>query len=130
MAAASESLARRRLALVLLGLAAAAAAVIALFDPMRYAFYPGCPLSERTGLECAACGTLRALHAVTRARWAEAFAANPLAVVALPVAAAVLVNEARILVGRRSWRLPVPVGRTLLAVVALLLVYVVVRNLL
>ena len=126
---APEPLGRRRLAGIVLGLAAAAAVVLAVFDPMRWTFYPGCPLSERTGLDCAACGSLRALHAASRGRVGEAFGLNPIVVVALPVVAAFLVNEARILAGRRSWPFPLPAGKTVLAAVILLLLYVVVRNL-
>jgi hypothetical protein len=130
MTAVPEPRARRRTAAILLGLAAAGLLVVAVFDPLRWSFYPDCPLSARTGLECAGCGTLRALHALTRGRWVEAFHQNPLILALAPLAAAVLVNEARVAAGRRSWTLPFHPGKAVLAVVVLLLVYVAARNLL
>ncbi len=128
-AAGPEPRARRRTAAVLLGLAAVVAIVIAVFDPNRWGFYPGCPLHDMTGLECAGCGTLRALHALTRARWAEAFRLNPLIAVLAPVAVILLFNEARVLAGRRAWSPPVPAGRAAAALLVALVVYVLARNL-
>lgn len=128
MIAAAESAARRRLALVLLGLAGAAALVIAVFDPARSAFYPDCPLHAATGLKCAGCGTLRAMHALARGRPGEAFQQNPLVLIAAPLVLAILVNEARILAGRRRWPLPVPLGPAMVAILLLLLAFVVARN--
>ena len=126
--AAAESPPRRRLALVLLALAAATALVIAVFDPARYPFYPDCPLHAATGLKCAGCGTLRALHELTRGQVAEALRLNPLITIVMPLVALALVNEARILAGRRRWLLPVPLGKAMAAILLLLLVFVVARN--
>jgi hypothetical protein len=128
MIAAAESPARRRLALVLLALAAAVTIVIAVFDPARSAFYPDCPLHAATGLKCAGCGTLRAMHALTRGQVAEALRQNPLVTALMPLVALALANEARILASRRRWPLPVPLGKAMAAILLLLLVFIVARN--
>lgn len=66
------------------GLAAAGATVLFLFDPSAYAFYPPCPFHALTGLWCPGCGTTRALHELLRGDLAAASELNPLMVVALP----------------------------------------------
>lgn len=65
-------------------LAAAGAAVLFLFDPSAYAFYPPCPFHALTGLWCPGCGTTRALHELLRGDFAAAFGLNPLMVLMLP----------------------------------------------
>lgn len=61
---------------------AAASAVAALllywFPPDRYGFYPRCWLHELTGLQCAGCGGLRAVHRLLHGQLAAAWQFNPL----------------------------------------------------
>jgi hypothetical protein len=77
---------RRRIAAVALGVVAAAALVLFLFDPARHGFYPQCPLHALTGWSCPGCGTLRGLHQVLHGNLAAAWKLNPLTVSLLPVA--------------------------------------------
>ena len=49
-----------------------------------------CPLKGFTGIPCPACGTTRAVHAALTGHLADAWALNPLAMIVLPVIAAVL----------------------------------------
>jgi len=106
----------------------AGCAILAASDPEDGGLYPRCPTQAVLGLDCPACGTLRGLHSLTRARVAEALDHNLLLLVAVPLAALVwlaLVSQA---VGRPvrpptlpRWALPTIVG--------VALVFTVVRNL-
>jgi len=64
---------------------AAAGLVLFCFDPRRYHFYPPCFFHQTTGLLCAGCGALRALHQLLHGHLLTAFRFNPLLVVSLPV---------------------------------------------
>jgi len=67
------------------GLALAATAYVALVDPNRPGHYLTCPLLAMTGLYCAACGGLRAVHDLAHLDVAGAWAMNPLLVLAWPL---------------------------------------------
>jgi len=70
-------------------LAAAVAAILLLFPPEHYAFYPRCPVYTWLHLRCPGCGATRALAALLRGRWSEAVRWNALVVLgALPAFAA------------------------------------------
>jgi hypothetical protein len=66
--------------------AAAAAAItcIALRDPNEPGAYPLCPFRALTGWDCPGCGSMRALHALTRADLRTAIDQNLLLVLVLP----------------------------------------------
>lgn len=74
----------------LLGLAGAVALawVLFRFNPAEGGFYPRCALHSTTGLLCPGCGGLRASHQLLHGEVREAFVLNPLAVVLLPMAVA------------------------------------------
>lgn len=59
-------------------------AVLFLFDPSKYGFYPRCTLYTTTGLYCPGCGSLRALHHLAHGEILMALHYNVLLVVALP----------------------------------------------
>jgi len=63
---------------------ATAGAVLFCFDPSRYHFYPICYFHQTTGLLCAGCGSMRALHQLLHGHWATAFRFNPLVIGLLP----------------------------------------------
>jgi hypothetical protein len=58
---------------------------LALIDPETAAYIPVCPCRLLTGLYCPGCGSLRAIHAITRLRFDRAFAYNSLFVVLSPL---------------------------------------------
>jgi hypothetical protein len=64
----------------------AIAAMLYLFDPRMAHIYPPCPLHFLTGLYCPGCGSLRATHLLLHGNVAQAFAMNPLLLVAFPAA--------------------------------------------
>ncbi len=69
------------------GLLMGGAAVLLLFPPERYGFYPQCPFFEATGWLCPGCGATRALAALLRGDVAGAWKLNALIVSLLPLAA-------------------------------------------
>ncbi|MBL9124805.1 MAG: DUF2752 domain-containing protein [Planctomycetaceae bacterium] len=56
-------------------------------DAIESVYFPKCPLYILTGWHCTGCGVARALHALLHGQWAQAWAANPLLIVGLPVLA-------------------------------------------
>jgi hypothetical protein len=64
---------------------AVAVAVLFCFDPCRYHFYPICYFHRTTGLLCAGCGSLRALHQLLHGHLVAAFRFNPLVIGCLPL---------------------------------------------
>jgi hypothetical protein len=78
--------------------AAAAVAVLAVVDPNQPGHYPTCPFFAVTGHWCPGCGTLRAIHALTRGDVAAAAGLNVLFLASLPVLAVIWLRWVR-----RSW---------------------------
>lgn len=79
-------------------LCAAAAAVVAaivyaLFDPMDSAWMPKCAFHSLTGLKCPGCGSQRMLHALLNGNLADAFAANAMLLLTLPLILSLLLLE-------------------------------------
>src|ERR1700723_451278 len=80
-----RSIARAAAPLVVLSLATA---VLLLFPPARFSFYPQCPIHEYLHLQCPGCGGTRALVALLHGHLAQAFHFNALFTLLLPLAAA------------------------------------------
>ena len=111
-------------------LLAVATAALAVRDPHRPGSWGWCPTQVLTHLDCPACGSLRAVHDLTRLDLDAAASSNLLLVVALPVVLALWLR--RVVV---AWRgggamrpvvMPPAAGMVGLAVVA---VFTVARNL-
>jgi hypothetical protein len=111
-------------------LVAVATAALALRDPHRPGSWGWCPTQVLTHLDCPACGSLRAVHDLTRLDLDAAASSNLLLVVALPVVIALWLR--RVVVawrgggGMRPLVVPPAVWMVGLAVVA---VFTVARNL-
>lgn len=58
--------------------------ILYLIDPSTSTLLPTCPFLGLTGCYCPGCGSLRALHQITRGRVAGAFGLNPLLILSLP----------------------------------------------
>lgn len=108
--------------------AAAACAVLAVVDPNQPGHYPACPTSALLGLDCPACGALRAVHALTHGDVVRALDHNVLLLAALPVALLTWWAWARVAAGRPAPapRWPSWAGPTAIMVAAM---FAVVRNL-
>lgn len=109
--------------------ALAAAAVLFRFDPMRFGFYPKCPLFVTTGLLCPGCGALRAGHALLHGDLPAALGFNLFLVVALPFLAWALLRSG--VLATTGHRLPAPrlSARGAWALFAALMLFTVLRNL-
>ncbi len=59
------------------------------FDPATAVLIPKCPFKLLTGLDCPACGSQRAFHALLHGEIAKALSFNPFLVVSLPYLVAV-----------------------------------------
>jgi hypothetical protein len=70
------------LAVLVAGLAAVA--FVASVDPEQPGHYPTCPFLALTGWWCPGCGSLRAVHALTRGDFGTALDRNVLTVLAIP----------------------------------------------
>ena len=65
---------------VFLCLGAAAAGLVAAFDPATTWWFPSCPFYALTGWLCPLCGSLRAVHALLRGAPFAAITLNPLVI--------------------------------------------------
>ena len=109
--------------------AAAGIALVAVVDPNEPGHYPPCPLLTLTGLYCPGCGTLRALHALTRADLGAALGLNPLAVVLHPGGGRAVGAMGGTLMAGQALRQKAPHPAIVWAFLVLLISYGVVRNL-
>jgi hypothetical protein len=76
---------KERLSALTLVLAAAGAlGFLYLFNPNTSTLYPTCPFLWFTGCYCPGCGSLRALHQLTRGHLMTALGLNPLLVCSVP----------------------------------------------
>jgi hypothetical protein len=76
-------------------LAIVGAAVLYLFNPAQFGFYPTCMFYKTTGLLCPGCGTLRATHQFLHGHIEAAFRFNALIVSSLPLVVWGLIRAAR-----------------------------------
>jgi hypothetical protein len=108
--------------------AIAATAVVATIDPNEPGHYPTCPFLGLTGEFCPGCGSLRAVHALTRGEVGTAVGLNVLTVLAIvPVVVMWGLWLRRSWSGApRRWAAPAPAIWALLGVVV---VFWAVRNL-
>ncbi|MCX8157775.1 MAG: DUF2752 domain-containing protein [Verrucomicrobiae bacterium] len=120
--------ARWAAALALL-LAVGGLAVLYFVNPEGSRLYPKCFLYQTTGLQCPGCGGLRAGHALLHGDLAAAWRLNPLLVVLSPLLAYVVLREFMRAAFGRDWPTPFRRPWTLWALLAVLLFYMVWRNL-
>jgi hypothetical protein len=113
---------------VLAGMAALGLLLFA-FDPNRYGFYPRCMFHQMTGLNCPGCGGLRAAHQLLHGHVWRAFALNPLLLVLLPVLGWMLFSMAWRKAMGAALSHPFKHPGWLWALLALVVVFGIVRNL-
>jgi hypothetical protein len=109
-------------------LIAVGVAVLYLFNPAQFGFYPTCIFYKTTGLLCPGCGTLRAMHQLLHGHVLAAFRFNALIVSSLPFLAfgctqavrSKAANKPALIWIRSNW---------LWVVLAILIVFGILRNL-
>lgn len=100
-----------------------------VWEPVAGGLFPPCPFHALTGLHCPGCGSLRATHQLLHGELWAAFRLNPLMVLALPLLAFAVTS------GHWRWLRPTWVDRFTshaawpTAILVLVLVYWVLRNL-
>lgn len=80
----------RVLAFVALVVGVAVLLFLYLQNPSELSWFPKCPFFALTGFKCPGCGTLRAIHFLLHLNFVEAWRMNPLAVVSIPLIAALV----------------------------------------
>jgi hypothetical protein len=107
----------------------AGAALLFVFDPARYAFYPRCVFKMLTGLDCPGCGGLRATHQLLHGHVREAFAFNSLFVASLPAIGFLIARAGVERLTGRKWRRLVSATTAIWVVAAIVIAFGVLRNL-
>ncbi len=104
------------------------AAVLFLFDPSHYPFYPQCLFHRWTGWNCPGCGSLRAMHQLLRGHVVTALRCNALLILSLPVVA--YYGARQFLRWRKGLPMSFPVvsPRGIFIVLGVLVVFTIVRN--
>ena len=103
------------------------AAILFLYNPAQFGFYPLCLFHQSTGLLCPGCGGLRAMHQLLHGNFAMALHFNALLVLSLPLGA--WYGLRLILHRTRNTPLPVLGFHWAWAAVAVTVLFSVLRNL-
>ena len=120
---------RERLgASAVVALAAGGLGVIYLLDPDASDLYPTCPFLAITGLYCPGCGTLRALHQLTRGHPLAALDLNPLMMLLLPFVAYFFASHAMLAITGRPPRTFFVRPAIIWALLGVVLAYWLLRN--
>ncbi len=112
--------------LILIGLVAA---ILLLFPPARYSFYPRCPIYSSFHLLCPGCGTTRAIAALLRGHLREALHLNALTTLMLPIAAAYAIQIYRSYLSGKPIHWPQPSRITIYTILCITLIFTITRNL-
>jgi Protein of unknown function (DUF2752) len=108
--------------------AAGGLSFVYLLDPETSDLYPTCPFLSLTGFYCPGCGTLRALHQLTRGHPIAALDLNPLMMLLLPFIAYFLASHAMLAVTGRPLRTYFVRPALIWALLGVVLVYWLLRN--
>jgi hypothetical protein len=118
----------RLLSLTLVLMAAGALGFLFLLNPSTSALFPTCPFLVLTGCYCPGCGSLRALHQLTRGHLLVALGLNPLMVLSLPFIGYFFVSRAVLAVVGHPLRTFFVRPELIWALLGLILTYGVLRN--
>jgi hypothetical protein len=109
-------------------LISAAAFLLLLFPPTRYAFYPQCPIYNSIHLLCPGCGATRALAALLRGHLREALCLNALTTLSLPIAVAYAARSYSSLLHRESIRWSHPPAAAIYTMLTIAAIFTIARN--
>ena len=105
------------------------AAVLFLFAPERYDFYPQCPIYRYFHVQCPGCGTTRALAALLHGNFDEALHLNALTTLLMPLAAIYASAWYCRFVQRKPFRWPELPRAAVPSALAAAILFAVIRNL-
>ena len=77
--------------LLLIAFVAIAAVIYFVFNPTEVAWFPKCVFYQMTGLECPACGSQRAVHAILHGNILEGLKTNPFIIISIPYAIGLII---------------------------------------
>ena len=109
-------------------MAAGGLGVVYLLDPANSDLYPPCPSLALTGLYCPGCGTLRALHQLTRGHPVAALDLNPLMMLLLPFVGYFLASHAMLAATGRPLKAYFVRPAVIWSLLGVVLVYWLLRN--
>ena len=109
-------------------MAAGGLSFVYLLDPETSDLYPTCPFLALTGFYCPGCGTLRALHQLTRGHPVAALDLNPLMMLLLPFIGYFLASHAMLAVTGQPLRTFFVRPALIWALLGVVLVYWLLRN--
>jgi hypothetical protein len=109
-------------------LVALAAAVLLLFPPTSFHFYPKCPIYSWFHVQCPGCGATHALAAVLHGQLVEALRLNALVTLMLPLAAVYFGRSIRSSYYAESFRWRQPSASAVYAALAIAVIFTVARN--
>jgi hypothetical protein len=118
----------RLLAVACVLAATSALAFLYLFNPSTSSLYPTCPFLWFTGCYCPGCGSLRAIHQLTRGHLAVALGLNPLMVLSTPFFAYAFASCAARAISGRPFRTFFIGPAFIWSLLGLIVVYWVLRN--
>ena len=108
--------------------AAGTLGVLYFINPSTSTLFPTCPFLAFTGCYCPGCGSLRALHQITRGHLATALGLNPLLVLSLPFVGYFFVSRASLTLRGRSLKVFFIRPAFIWALLAVIILYWVARN--
>lgn len=114
---------------IILSVAAILLAVYVYFDPSDTWWMPKCPVHLLTGLECPGCGSQRAIHALLRGNFAEAWHHNALLLTMMPLLGLMAYSEATRQKNPRLYR-KLFHPAVIAGIIAIIAIFTVIRNLL
>lgn len=109
-------------------LTALALMILFSFDPSHFGFYPRCWMYACTGLYCPGCGGLRATHHLLHGELLLALRCNPLFILALPWLAWQATWRSLHFFRKGTWPEVDFNGRTVFWLIAVMVVFSVLRN--
>ena len=106
----------------------ATAAVLLLFPPGQYSFYPQCPIYSYLHIQCPGCGTTRAIAALVHGHLIEALRLNALTTVLIAPAAIYATHYYRRFLQRKSFHWPQLPSAAVYSALAASAIFTIVRN--
>ena len=106
----------------------AVAAVLLLFPPGQYSFYPQCPIFRYLHLQCPGCGTTRAIAALLHGHLMEALRLNALTTLLITPAAIYAILCYRHFLQRKPFHWPQLPSAVICSAFAIAVIFTILRN--